>query len=243
MQEVIKTTTGTLADNLGTANALRYRSYVYDTETELYYLQSRYYNPEIGRFINADAFVSTGQGLLGNNMFAYCGNNPVRYVDSSGRDFEEANMDGDPSDELMPNKDAGFMGPINSTSPTGSAFGGGGFGQSLSNALSGLAMAAGERPSGISLSTSSANYPTNRTNTSAVKPVSPKKVSDSYISQNKIDAHAFKENALGTQKGISQYDIFRDTKNNGQLWVGNKSQTVWIPTEYTFSNLKVYWGE
>ena len=60
------------------------RSYVYVEETELYYLQSRYYNPEIGRFINADALVSTGQGLLGNNMFAYCGNNPVTNVDYLG---------------------------------------------------------------------------------------------------------------------------------------------------------------
>lgn len=50
----------------------------------MYYLQSRYYNPEWGRFINADAFVSTGQGLLGNNMFAYCGNNPVDRTDPSG---------------------------------------------------------------------------------------------------------------------------------------------------------------
>ena len=53
-------------------------------KTGLYYLQSRYYNSEWGRFLNADAFVSTGQGLLGNNMFAYCGNNPVLRVDSSG---------------------------------------------------------------------------------------------------------------------------------------------------------------
>ena len=60
------------------------RSYVYDDETGLYYLQSRYYDPEIGRFINADVFTSTGQGLLGNNMFAYCNNNPVNYVDPSG---------------------------------------------------------------------------------------------------------------------------------------------------------------
>ena len=59
-------------------------SYVYDEETELYYLQSRYYNPEIGRFINADTFVSTGQGLLGNNIFAYCRNNPVNYFDKGG---------------------------------------------------------------------------------------------------------------------------------------------------------------
>ena len=42
-------------------------SYFYDVETELYYLQSRYYNPEWGRFINADAYVSTDVGLLGTN--------------------------------------------------------------------------------------------------------------------------------------------------------------------------------
>ena len=65
-------------------NPLRYRGYVYDSETELYYLQSRYYDPELGRFLNADALVSTGQGLLGNNMFAYCGNNPSNYSDPSG---------------------------------------------------------------------------------------------------------------------------------------------------------------
>ena len=57
---------------------------MYDTETGYYYLQSRYYDPEIGRFINADAFTSTGQGFIGNNMFAYCGNNPVRNIDESG---------------------------------------------------------------------------------------------------------------------------------------------------------------
>lgn len=77
---------GTMADTLGVLNPIRYRSYVYDQETTLYYLQSRYYDPEVGRFINADAFASTGQGLLGNNMFAYCLNNPVKYGDYSGYD-------------------------------------------------------------------------------------------------------------------------------------------------------------
>ena len=71
-------------------NPLRYRGYVYDMETGLYYLQSRYYDPEIGRFINADAFVSTGQGVLGNNMFAYCGNNPVNNVDPLGTCYYNA---------------------------------------------------------------------------------------------------------------------------------------------------------
>ena len=75
---------GSMASTLGTLNPLTYRGYVYDTETGLYYLQSRYYNPEIGRFINADAFIATGQGLTGNNMFAYCGNNPVNRADPTG---------------------------------------------------------------------------------------------------------------------------------------------------------------
>lgn len=55
-----------------------------DIETGLYYLRSRYYDPEMGRFINSDVFVSTGQGLIGNNMFAYCGNNPVFRRDDTG---------------------------------------------------------------------------------------------------------------------------------------------------------------
>ena len=57
---------------------------MYDTESGFYYLQSRYYDPKICRFINADDFASTGQGILGHNMFAYCGNNPVIFEDSSG---------------------------------------------------------------------------------------------------------------------------------------------------------------
>jgi len=65
-------------------NPYRYRGYRYDSETGLYYLQSRYYNPEWGRFINADVLVSTGQGLHSHNMFAYCNNNPVNYSDSNG---------------------------------------------------------------------------------------------------------------------------------------------------------------
>ena len=71
-------------------NPLRYRGYVYDTETGLYYLQSRYYDPVTCRFINADAYMSTGQGITGNNMFAYCNNNPVNYSDPSGRSVKDA---------------------------------------------------------------------------------------------------------------------------------------------------------
>ena len=53
----------------------------------MFYLQSRYYDPEMGRFINADSSISTGQGLLGNNMFAYCLNNPVNGCDPCGTCF------------------------------------------------------------------------------------------------------------------------------------------------------------
>ena len=77
-------TTGTLASTLGVDNPLRYRGYYYDTESGLYYLQSRYYDPATCRFINADAFTSTGQGILGCNMFAYCNNNPVVFKDAGG---------------------------------------------------------------------------------------------------------------------------------------------------------------
>ena len=76
--------TGSLASTLGTQNPFRYRGYVYDTETGLYYLQTRYYDPEVGRFINADGYVSTGQGVLGHNMYAYCLNGPMNRKDTVG---------------------------------------------------------------------------------------------------------------------------------------------------------------
>ena len=81
------TTSGTMASALGAHNPLRYRGYVHDTELGLYYLQSRYYNPALGRFINADQYPSTGQGFTGNNMFIYCGNNPVNHCDKNGNSW------------------------------------------------------------------------------------------------------------------------------------------------------------
>ena len=67
------------ATHIANVNPICYRGYFYDTETKLYYCNSRYYDPQIKRFINADELVSTGTGFLGYNMFAYCENNPVRY--------------------------------------------------------------------------------------------------------------------------------------------------------------------
>ena len=66
-------------------NPFRYRGYIYDTETGFYYLQSRYYDPEIGRFINADGEISgVGGDIRGYNLFSYCFNNPVNMSDSTG---------------------------------------------------------------------------------------------------------------------------------------------------------------
>ena len=76
---------GSANSNLAFYNPLRYRGYVYDQEMYLYYVASRYYDSGLGRWISADAFVSTGQGFTGNNMFAYCGNNPVLLKDYNGQ--------------------------------------------------------------------------------------------------------------------------------------------------------------
>ena len=69
---------------IGNINPVRYRSYYYDTETGLYYLQSRYYDPEVGRFINADGILGANGSILAYNLFAYCGNNPIRRSDPNG---------------------------------------------------------------------------------------------------------------------------------------------------------------
>ena len=68
---------------IGNVNPIRYRGYYYDTETGWYYLNSRYYDPEVKRFINEDAYLGTDKGTR-YNLFTYCGNNPVMYVDPNG---------------------------------------------------------------------------------------------------------------------------------------------------------------
>ena len=69
-------------------NPFRYRSYYYDTETGLYYVSSRYYDPAIGRFISPDTtdiLTATPMGLTDKNLYAYCDNNPVVRVDRNGQ--------------------------------------------------------------------------------------------------------------------------------------------------------------
>ena len=69
------------------ASLFRYRGYIYDTESGLYYLQSRYYDPEVGRFISQDdhsIILASPTALTDKNLYAYCDNNPVMRTDSDG---------------------------------------------------------------------------------------------------------------------------------------------------------------
>ena len=79
--------TGPMASTVGEVNPYRYRSYRYDSEIGLYYLNSRYYDPSTGRFINADnASIIDGANahMLENNLYAYCFNNPINSQDDEG---------------------------------------------------------------------------------------------------------------------------------------------------------------
>ena len=74
---------GTLAETLGTLNPFRYRGYVFDEETGLYYLRSRYYNPQWGRFVNADSLI-VSENAISQNLFRYCKNSPISRKDTNG---------------------------------------------------------------------------------------------------------------------------------------------------------------
>ncbi|MBQ2999593.1 MAG: RHS repeat-associated core domain-containing protein [Clostridia bacterium] len=72
--------------HIANINPIRYRSYYYDRETNLYYLESRYYDPETGRFLNADNIKNLqSKTIQGANLYAYCLNNPVIYADEKGK--------------------------------------------------------------------------------------------------------------------------------------------------------------
>ena len=75
-------------DNIASLNPIRYRGYYFDDELGLYYLQSRYYDPEIGRFISADSIEYADPGHVnGLNLYAYCNNNPIMNVDFTGHSW------------------------------------------------------------------------------------------------------------------------------------------------------------
>ena len=79
---------GTGADTIGKINPFRYRSYYYDNESSMYYLQTRYYNPELCRFISADdpSFHRDFSNITAANLYSYANNDPIKYTDYDGRD-------------------------------------------------------------------------------------------------------------------------------------------------------------
>ena len=79
-------TSGTQATTIGKLNPFRYRGYCYDEESGLYYLQSRYYDPVVGRFVSADdvAYLGATGSVLSYNLYTYCENNAVNNYDSNG---------------------------------------------------------------------------------------------------------------------------------------------------------------
>ena len=85
----IKSDTGyTIYDIPGHAaadNPIRYRSYYYDAETQWYFLTTRYYSPNMHRFLNADGVLAANQDINAYNLFAYCSNDPVNYMDETGQ--------------------------------------------------------------------------------------------------------------------------------------------------------------
>ena len=74
----------TSTTHIANINPIRYSGYYWDKESELYYLQSRYYDTITKRFVNPDSYVYTGQDMQSANMYAYCGNNPVTRSDPFG---------------------------------------------------------------------------------------------------------------------------------------------------------------
>lgn len=77
-------TTGSKASTIGALNPIRYRGYFYDTDLGFYLLETRYYDPETGRFINADGVVDH-RSVSNTNLYAYCSNNPINNRDTDGR--------------------------------------------------------------------------------------------------------------------------------------------------------------
>ena len=75
--------TGELAETLGKVQPFRYRGYVFDEETGLYYLRTRYYNPQWGRFVNADSLI-VSENAISQNFFRYCKNSPISRKDTNG---------------------------------------------------------------------------------------------------------------------------------------------------------------
>ena len=208
----ILSTTGDEANTIGVINPFRYRGYYYDEETGLYYLNARYYDPETGRFISADISVSTGQGFVGNNMFAYCVNNPVNYYDPTGEFAVAAVLGG--AAAILPYMLTMMVVAVsayliiswivdNFTFPSISW-------DSIFMAESEAEDESGDTPvendENLDEDLETGNF---------------NKVNDNYLKRKGIDAHEVKKDVLGRKAPISKYDIYVN-KDTGELYVFKK---------------------
>lgn len=170
--------------------------------------------------------------MLGNNMFAYCRNNPVSRIDISGREDLEIYMDdGSDGDVRFEPLDPDDVGPSGRPASTvGQSYGSTGGG--VNSSTSGVAQSNSNSQNGSSnlgqgKSASSSNLDS---------PVSPRKVSKGALKN--VDVHSFKEVYVG--KNGRSWDLYKDTANNAAIWLGNKAQTNWIPTGYILEELLEY---
>ena len=238
------TSTGDLAE----INPLRYRGYYYDSETGFYYLQSRYYDPEISRFINADSYASTGQGLIGCNMFVYCKNNPVNRIDPDGHDSYVWEWISTMwwmcfADLQLPIGDIIYAAGIAVLTIA--------YVDTLTQTPEPVIVleennedSSSPQPPHIPSNSSGQNN--NNKNNRDNKPGgkgnrskgSLKRVTEYMLNKNGLDAHALKREYLGRNAQISRYDLFYDTKT-GVIFILDKLGNIIYETYYNlFSNMR-----
>ena len=235
---------------VGALNPLRYRGYYYDTDTQLYYLQSRYYDPEVSRFIKADAYASTGQGIVGYNMFAYCNNDPINYVDIGGYDAAVATYGGASWWALR----MWFIALLDGPLPIGDAIYWAGVSilalydstelqtskELEKTDVSLTALAAKKEKSkadnDVTIKSSSRGTSASPTPPPPNKKPSLKRVSENLLKKFGLDAHEIKREYLGNKAKISRYDLSYDTKT-GIIYIVTKAQEIVMMTDYNVKYL------
>ena len=223
--------------NLAEVNPLRYRGYYYDNETGFYYLQSRYYDPANRRFINADRHMSTGQGFVGTNMFAYCNNSPVFLVDGDEAETVEwwaASM--------------WWLCAVDGPIPVGDIIYGAGLllvggvtlltiGDSNIPQVESESDKKASAEDGVNIDTEEETNSAQSSDTKSPKRnkhnkrPSLKAISKQLCKRLGIDPHEIKHEFLGNSGKISRYDLFYDT-NTGIIYIISKDGSVIIETYY-----------
>ena len=224
---------------LAEINPLRYRGYYYDNETGFYYLQSRYYDPVNRRFISADRHLSTGQGFVGTNMFAYCNNSPVFLVDYDGDEAETVEWWAASMWWLC-----AVDGPI----PVGDIIYGAGLllvggvtlltiGDSNIPQVESESDKKASAEDGVNIDTEEETNSAQSSDTKSPKRnkhnkrPSLKAISKQLCKRLGIDPHEIKHEFLGNSGKISRYDLFYDT-NTGIIYIISKDGSVIIETYY-----------